>query len=141
VIYGFLALFLLTGLFEIQVWPLPGWKLFSHDRTIDHVTIQAVQMGAPGGTDTLNGREKAALRNLQVVAARYGSLSAATLSRTCRNWLDSLAAQIGPVASIRIYRVDQQLVPRVHGRPGRHATWSWLFTCRSGSATPSRPPR
>jgi hypothetical protein len=133
VIYGFLALFLVTGLFEVQAWPLPGWKLFSHVRTVDDVTIQAVETGTTGGTDTLNGREKAALRNLTVVATHYRDLSAEALSRICRSWILSLAAQTGPVASVRVDRVDQQLVPRDHGRPSLHGTWSTLFTCRASS--------
>ena len=47
-VYGFLALFLVTGVAEIDAWPLSGWELFSRVRTARQVGWEAVTVDRAG---------------------------------------------------------------------------------------------
>lgn len=47
-VYGFLAVFLVTGLAGIEAWPLTGWKLFSQVRTDRQTGWEAVTVDGAG---------------------------------------------------------------------------------------------
>ena len=51
----FLTLFILTGVFEIQAWPLTGWRLFSQTRSDESVALAAVVVDRTGHSHPLRG--------------------------------------------------------------------------------------
>jgi len=71
----FLALFLFTGVFEIQAWPFTGWRLFSHTRSDESVALVAVAVDRAGHSYPLHGRRVSAFRDLSAVAANFDGLS------------------------------------------------------------------
>lgn len=125
----FLALFIFTGVFEIQAWPFTGWRLFSQTRTDESVALAAVVVDRAGHSHPLRGGSVPAFRNLSAVAAYFDGLSPASKAATCRAWLSSIRRVVPAVVAVRIYRVTQELVPRSRGRPAAPPVKSLAFEC------------
>jgi hypothetical protein len=125
----FLALFIFTGIFEIQAWPFTGWRLFSHTRTDESVALAAVAVDRAGHSYPLHGRRVTAFRDLSAVAAYFDGLSPASKAATCRAWLSSVRSVVPSAVAVRIYRVTQELVPRSRGRPAAPPVRSLAFEC------------
>ncbi len=114
---AFLAVFVFTGIFEIQAWPFTGWRLFSKTRSDESVALVAVAVDRAGHSYPLHGRRVSALRNLSAVAGYFDGLSTASKAATCRAWLSSVRRVVPSAVAVSIYRMTQQLVPRSRGRP------------------------
>jgi hypothetical protein len=125
----FLALFIFTGVFEIQAWPFTGWRLFSHTRTDESVALAAFAVDRAGHSTPLHGLRVAAFRDLSAVAAYFDGLSPSSKATTCQAWLSSVRRVVPSAVAVRIYRVTQELVPQFHGRPAAPPVKSLAFAC------------
>ena len=125
----FLALFLFTGVFEIQAWPFTGWRLFSHTRSDESVALVAVAVDRAGHSYPLHGRRVSAFRDLSAVAANFDGLSPTSKTATCQAWLSSVRHVEPSAVAVRIYRVTQELVPQSRGRPVAPPVKSLAFEC------------
>ncbi len=120
-VYGFLGVFLVTGLAGIEAWPLTGWKLFSQVRTDRQVGWEAVTVD--GG-----GRERPVpfsdlprgYRGGPHLFSAYRRFSGARVEQACQALMDA-ARKRAPTdpKSLRVYlRVRRlRLGPGSGGRP------------------------
>jgi hypothetical protein len=131
----FLAAFLLCGLVGIEAWPLTGFRLFSHlrhERTIswertvvepDGRELAVTFAGLPDG-----------YRSFVLVVKDFEGSPPASRDAMCRTWLQGLR-RVRPEATLmRVYELDQSLLPRSGGRPASGPTRSLLFTCSPSGA-------
>jgi hypothetical protein len=125
----FLALFILTGLFEVQVWPLTGWKLFSHLRSVESSSLATMVVDRSGRTRPFDIGSMPAFRNFSSIAPAFEKLSAVSEAGVCRAWLSSVQRVQPNVVGLRVLRVRQTLVPRVRGRPAAPPATSVVFSC------------
>ena len=132
-VYAFLSVFFVCGIFEIQVWPLPGWRLFSEPRTDESLMYRPVAVTRVGPPQVLTDGSAPTFRNFFFVADHFRTMSPQAQRATCETWLASLRHVIPTVVSLRVYRVVQELVPRSRGRPALPPTATLAFSC-SGQA-------
>ncbi len=50
-VYAFLAVFLVCGAFEIEHWPLTGFRLYTEIRTEERTSTRVIALLADGGTE------------------------------------------------------------------------------------------
>ena len=108
-VYAMLAAVLGCGLFEVEAWPLTGWKLFSEIRTDESFSWQII--GADGnGTEQRLGRTQ--LGDVQVLAQRtldhWFDLGSADREAVCQVLLSAALADDADVVEVRLYRVRQR---------------------------------
>jgi len=101
----FLTAFVACGLFQIEVWPLSGWKLFSRLRTDEVRGWLATAVTADGAErpipfDTFPAAYRGQLHVLQ----GFDDLAADARADVCRAWAGEMAATGGGrVVEIRVY--------------------------------------
>lgn len=110
-VYGFLAVFLITGLAGLEAWPLTGWKLFSQVRTARQVGWEAVTVDGAG-------RERAVpfatlprgYRGGPHLFSAYRRFSTARIEESCRALIDAVQRKGGTATkSLRVYRRVRRL--------------------------------
>jgi hypothetical protein len=128
----FLAAFLAAGLFGIEAWPLTGWRLFSHVRSPDAVSWQAVAVTDGGLEHPIRFAGLAPrYRNFALVMRDFVSLSTEQRRGACTRWRETAGAR-----AVRIYRLETPLWPRKDGRAARPPTRALAFACGGRDAPP-----
>lgn len=128
---AFLTAFVICGLFGVEAWPLSGFRLFSHVRTVDRATFVAVTVDADGIEDPIPfKRLPAAYRGFGFVARALPSLSPADRLAACRVWADVAELELGRhVAEVRVYRLDITLLPRAGERAVSQPVRTLAYGC------------
>ena len=94
-------------------FPLTGWRLFSHLRTDHAVSWEAVTVDDSGKERVAPySRLQGGFRTFVLVARSLERLKREDQDAVCRTWVASLDA-----SEVRVYRLDQALVPRYGDRP------------------------
>jgi hypothetical protein len=130
----FLVAFVVCGVFGIEAWPLTGWRLFSHLRTDHRTTWQATVVGIHGEESALEfGRLPLRFHGFVLLMRDYPDITESQRTEMCVAWTgEARAALAEDVAEIRVYRVDEDLLPRAGSRPAEPAIRTLLFTCEEG---------
>ena len=119
---GFVALFVLCGVLGLELWPLTGFRLFSHVRLEHQTAWQATTVGPDGREhDFRFGTLPAAYRGFGLILHAYGELPAPTRRALCGAVLAEIRREPGSedVRSLRIYRASWDALPRAGDRPAR----------------------
>ena len=130
----FLTAFVACGLLGVEAFPLTGWRLFSHLRT-DHavsweaVTVDDVRKERVAAYSRLQG----GFRTFVLVARGLDHLKREDQDAVCRTWLASLGA-----GEVRVYRLDQPLIPREGDRPAMPPARIWIASCGPDGFTSGR---
>ena len=116
----FLAAFVTCAIFGIELWPLTGFRLFSHLRHEHVAAWQAETVDADGVAAPLELTElPRAYQGLGPVMDGFSSRSDGDRDDMCRAWLEE-ARRIRPgVREVRIFRVEWDALPRRGPRPAR----------------------
>ena len=133
---SFLAAFVVCAIFGLDAWPLTGWRLFSHLRS-EHVVSWQVTAVDPSGAETLIQFKDlgAGYRGAQFIARDFASLPPLDRVKVCEAWARTIRRVGRPVVAFRIYRVNQSLLPRAHGRAAGPATRMIEYECTVGGST------
>ena len=127
----FLGAFVVCALAGIEAWPLTGWRLFSHLRHEHRTTWQAFAVDASGGETRVSfARLPAAYHGFTLIVSQFGSLPPGRRTENCRTWAAAVRTSGEDVATLRIYRLDWNLVPRKDGRPAVPPTRTLELECR-----------
>jgi hypothetical protein len=115
---AFLLAFALCGMSGIEAWPLTGWRLFSHVRTMHQTGWRAVAVDASGRERRIAfGELSTAFKSFTLIMNGFDSLPPDRKRSTCRAWADAVRRSGQPIESLRIYRLAWDLLPRRAGRP------------------------
>jgi hypothetical protein len=72
-------------------------------------------------------------RGAQFIARDFASLLPLDRDKVCRAWAQTVRRVGRPVIAFRIYRVDQDLLPRAHGRAASPPSRAIEYECRVGA--------
>jgi hypothetical protein len=123
------ALFVVCGVVGLELWPLSGFRLFSHLRTETQQAWTARAVSADGREHTVRfGAFPAAFRGFGLIMQRFHSLAPDVRRDTCLAWLGEVRRVIGPARSLRIYRLSWAALPRDGDRPARIER-SFAYAC------------
>jgi hypothetical protein len=129
---GFLALFLVCGVFGVEAWPLTGWRLFADARQARQPGFQAVTVDTQGRETPIPFRDlPAGYRGDVQVLKGFASLPTARQAAVCQAWAQAVRERGGEVAEIRIYQTVTDVSRRVGDR-GAPPARTLRFTCRPG---------
>jgi hypothetical protein len=127
---AFLLAFVVCGLTGIEAWPLTGWRLFSHVRTEHQTTWRAAAVDAAGGERGVAfAGLPVAYKGFTLIMSRFDELSVARREETCRAWARAVGRSGQDIESLRLYRLDRDLVPRRAGRPATPAGQTLAYEC------------
>ena len=127
----FLASFVACAVFGIELFPLTGFRLFSHLRHEQRATWIADTVGANGGETQLWFTDlPRAYQGFSLVMPRFEGLSPSAKAATCRAWLLEARHVRAQVVAIRFYRITWPLLPRAGDRPARHVSRALGYACR-----------
>jgi len=126
----FLFAFLVCAVASVEAWPFTGFRLFSKTRHEIQRTWIAETVGPAGTTSTLWFDElPRAYQDFYLLMPGFRRLPAQRQRGICAAWL-SEARRVRPgVASLRIYRVDRNLLPRRGGRPNPPVRSTLEYAC------------
>lgn len=134
---AFLVAFVVAGLFNLDLWPLTGWRLFSGLRHAETMAVEATAVDAAGhGSRVRFGRISSAYRGLELVARSFGSLSGPERDAACRAWLQGARTAQPGVVALRIDEVRIRLLPRRGDRPAQPPQRTVVTTCTDSGALP-----
>jgi len=132
-VWGFLAAFVIAGVFGFEAWPLTGWRLFADARTAGQVSWEAVTVDSAGRERPIpwNDLPVRFRGNVQVLKG-FENLRPGKQVAVCAAWAEGVRARGGDVRAVRIYRVETDVSRRAGDRaaPG---TRSLRFTCADGT--------
>jgi len=122
---GFLIVFVVCGLVGIEAWPFTGFRLFSHLRTQHRTTWQAFSLDAEGRENVLSFAQlPSGYRGFVLIMQRYPDISPTDRDGMCRAW-----AEAAGTSQVRVYRLDEDVLPRAGSRPASPTSRTLLFTC------------
>jgi hypothetical protein len=132
-VWTYLAVFVIAGLFGLEAWPLTGWRLFADARSATQLTWQAVTVDGAGRERpipfaSLPVRYQG---NVQVLKG-YPKLAPREQAAVCDAWADAVRASGTEVREVRIYHVEVD-VSRRAGRRGAPPRRTLRYTCRDGT--------
>jgi hypothetical protein len=115
---SFVALFIVCGVVGLELWPLSGFRLFSHLRH-EHQTAWTARAVDQAGRERAVrfASFPAAFRGFGLIMQRFQELAPNERRRTCRTWLDQARRVQGPVQALRMYRLSWDALPRDGDRP------------------------
>ena len=120
-VYGFLGVFLITGLAGVEAWPFTGWKLFSQVRTDRQVGWEAVTVDGAGHERAVPfSALPRGYRGGPHLFSAYRRFSTERIEASCRALIDAVQEEGDRDAkSLRVYlRVRRlRLDPGPGGRP------------------------
>ena len=135
-IRAFLAAFIVCGLAGIEAWPLTGFRLFSHLRHERAVGWERTAV-EPGGSEraiTFAGLPDG-YRSFVLLVTSFPSKPKDERDTMCRTWVEGLRRLDRHAVAMRIYRLDQSLVPRSGGRPASRPRRILMVTCSDRGAS------
>ena len=97
-VWGFLAVFALTGLLGIEAWPFSGFRLFSQTRTDTVAGWDATTVDASGVERPVEFHGHSWIH----VAEGMAGLADKERMAVCRAWAS--AGAVGAVVEVRVYR-------------------------------------
>lgn len=105
-VYGFLALFFVTGVAQIDAWPFSGWELFSRVRTERQVGWEAVTVDAAGAERGVGFSSlPRSYRGGPHLFAAFRRFSPARIESSCRALVAAVAERgRSDVRALRVYR-------------------------------------
>jgi len=129
----FFAVFVASAVGGLNLWPFSGWRLFSQVRT-GHVsgwTAEAVDAG--GRTAPVPfGAMPRAYASFGLLMRDFPTLPVPRQVAMCEAWLDGARAAGTPAVSIRLVRVERDLVPRAGQQPARDPVRRPVYECGDG---------
>ncbi len=100
----FLAVFVATGLLQVEAWPFSGWRLFSHLRTEEVRGWQATVVDADGAERPIPFESfPAGFRTALHVLQGFTGLSIEGRVEVCGAWAAELARVGIDAVEIRVY--------------------------------------
>ena len=129
-VWLFLTAFVVCGLAGIEAWPLTGFRLFSHLRYEHQTTWQAYTVAGGEERRAAFAKLPPGVRGFTLIMRAFGSLSLPRQAETCSEWARAIrTGGAAPFDSLRIYRIDWDLVPRANGRPARAPSRALIYEC------------
>jgi hypothetical protein len=130
---GFLALFLVCGVFGLEAWPLTGWRLFADARQARQPGFQAVTVDRQDRETPIPFRDLPAgyQGDVQVLKG-FAALPTDRQAAVCQAWAQAVRERGGEVAAIRIYQTVTDVSQR-DGDRGAPPARTLRFTCRPGT--------
>jgi hypothetical protein len=135
----FLSLFIVCGVFAIELWPLTGWRLFSTLRQPHYTGLRATIVDTAGVERPFPlGELPLAYRGTSLLIGRFEEMPVPKQDALC-DALAEGARSIGMgVESVRIYRVDRDESARA-GRRAADEVLTLRYTCARGSVQAAGP--
>ncbi|HVE47817.1 MAG TPA: hypothetical protein VNA57_13855 [Acidimicrobiales bacterium] len=142
-VYGFLGVFLVTGLAGVEAWPLTGWKLFSRARTDRQVGWEAVTVDGAGREHPVRlSALPRSYRGGPHLFSAYRRFSTERIEEACRALVGAVQERDRTDArSLRVYRRVRRsrLGPGSRGRAEVvPVSRDLLYEC-GGAAEPAAP--
>jgi hypothetical protein len=106
--------------------------LFSHLRSPHQTTWQAYAVAGGRESRVSFTRLPAGDRGFTLLMKSFGFLSVDRQQATCRTWARE-AGTVQPLDSLRIYRLDWDLVPRSGDRPAHPPVRTLQYECDAGT--------
>jgi hypothetical protein len=131
-VWLFLGMFAVCGVFGFELWPLTGWRLFADARQRYNVSWSAEAEYGNGSSSGL-ALQSAALSGTPFLIGRLNEISMADRNRLCAEWLD-----VGDINRIDIYRSVSDLGARVDDRAAP-PTRELAYTCENRVISAVRP--
>lgn len=121
-VYGFLAVFLVSGIAGVEAWPLTGWKLFSGVRSQHQVVWEAVTVDRSGREHPVPfSALPRGYRGAPHLFSAYRRFPPDRVEESCRSLADAVRRRRrADVAAVRVYRRARRLSLEAGpgGRPG-----------------------
>ena len=132
---AFLAAFIVCGLAGIEAWPLTGFRLFSHLRHEHAVSWERTAVDAAGveRAITFDGLPDG-YRSFVLLVTSFASKPRDERDAMCRAWVEGLRTLDHGAVAMRIYELDQSLLPRSGGRPASRPQRTLVVTCSTEGA-------
>jgi hypothetical protein len=109
-LYGFLVVFLVVGLFSVEVWPLTGWRLYHERRGQERSSWQIVAVDAEGDEETIHlGALPLGWHNTSKIIGEFPSMSGSERDAVCGAWALPAREAGQSVEEVRVYRVRSTL--------------------------------
>jgi hypothetical protein len=135
-VWAFLVAFVVCGLAGIEAWPLTGFRLFSHLRHVEAITWERTVIGPDGRERPITfARLPDGYRSFVLVVKTFPSKTKSEQDDMCRDWVTGLRGMDPAVTGMRVYRLDQSLLPRDGDRPAAPPARTLLFTCSDRGAS------
>jgi len=133
---AFLAAFIVCGLAGIEAWPLTGFRLFSHLRHEQAVSWERTAVDDRGLERAINfaGRPDGH-GSFVLLVTSFPSKPRREQDAMCRAWVQGLRRLDHGAVAMRIYALDQPLVPRSGDRPASTPQRTLVVTCSDQGAS------
>jgi hypothetical protein len=132
----FLAAFIVCGLAGVEAWPLTGFRLFSHLRRERTVGWERTAVNAQGLERAINfAGLPDGYRSFVLVVTSFPSKPKNERDSMCRAWVEGLRRLDHGAVAMRIYELDQSLMPRGEDRPASKLRRTLLVTCSDEGAS------
>jgi hypothetical protein len=130
---AFFTLFVVCAVAGINAWPFSGWRLFSQART-EHVAVWTARgVNGAGEVGPIPFRlMPPAYASFGLLMRDFPSLPEARQVAMCSAWIEGARAAGVPVVSIRLVRLDSDLLPRSGRRAAEGPQRTVAFECGPG---------
>jgi hypothetical protein len=133
---AFLAAFIACGLAGIEAWPLTGFRLFSHLRHERAVSWERTAVDAGGSERAITFADLPdGYRSFVLLVTSFPSKPKDERDAMCRAWVGGLRRFDHDAVAMRIYELDQSLLPRSGGRPASRPRQTLMVTCSDQGAS------
>lgn len=103
-VHVFLAVFVITGVARLELWPFTGFRLFSEVRSAERESWQITAVDGEGIETTIRlGELPLAYRNTTRLIDGFDDLGGAERDEVCDAWVAPLRAAGTDVAEVRVY--------------------------------------
>lgn len=110
--YAFLAVFALTGVAHLELFPFTGFRLFSEVRTDERESWQLRAVDTNGEEAPIRLSElPVGYRSSSKLLAHFPDLSARERDEICDAWAEPLRDGGMPVLEVRVYALVQSVRP------------------------------
>ena len=96
-----------AGIADIELWPLTGWRLFSHVRTGEQRGWQVTYVDQAGRETPIPFADlPQAYHQASFVAAEFPDMAEEQRGEVCLAWAEALIRRGIDVAAVRVYRTS-----------------------------------
>lgn len=124
---AFLALLLVAALFEVEWWPVTGWRLFSSVRTGTQSEWEVVTVAGDTETPVPFGSLPRSYRSYSRVLAHVADRTAAERDAACAVWAEAARQRGAQVDAVRAYRLKVRIA--TSSRPRQVTSRTLTFEC------------